>query len=119
MTEFLICGECGRETKRNAANQKYCPGCAILRRHRLNEESKERRRNEAILRGIKGDEETELLNTLTTKGKRLARIVAEARAFGMTYGTYTAAIRDGSIERILRAKGFTDPEAVLRGLTIK
>lgn len=115
MEPTLICRECGRETKRNSQSQKYCPGCAIARRARLNEASRLRRKAEAAGKTPNG----ERLNSLTIGDKRTARIVAEARAFGMTYGTYTAAIRDGSIERVLRAKGFDDPEAVLRELTIK
>ena len=114
----LICRECGRETRRNSPSQKFCPGCAINRRARLNEASRLRRKAEAADKALNGDQ-ADQLNTLTIGNKRTARIVAEARAFGMTYGTYTAAIRAGSIERVLKAKGFTDPEAVLRELTIK
>ena len=116
MKELMKCAECGRIIERNAPSQKFCKECAASRRY---QKSKARRAQKRIEAALKQEEDPALLNTLTTKGKSVPRIIAEARAFGMTYGTYTAAIRDGSIERVLRAKGFADPEAVLRGLDIK
>ena len=55
-------------------------------------------------------------NIFCTTGKSLKQIDAECRLFGMSYGQYTAACREGTIEQILKLKGFKNPKAVLKKL---
>lgn len=116
MLELIKCAECGRLCERNSPSQKFCKYCAKIRRRKMENNRNKRIREEQKVEKINA---AQLNNTPVTVGKSSSRIIAEARAFGMTYGTYTAAIRDGSIEQILKAKGFDDPEAVLRELSIK
>lgn len=122
MEGTIFCDMCGKEVPRRSFKHKYCSECSQSKQVKQIQEAKHRakkKREAEEAAEAKRREQEKALNSLTATGKSTARVVAEARAFGMTYGTYTAAIRDGSIERILHAKGFTDPEAVLRGLTIR
>lgn len=124
MDEIVIinCAECGREIVRSTPKHKYCGECACIRMRRAAKAANERKRD--ALRAEKkaaaeAEAQKDVLHVLTLAGKTANRITAEARAFGMTYGTYSAAVRDGSIDKILKAKGFADPEAILREVTIK
>ena len=121
MDEIIIirCEECGREIVRNSPKHKYCGECAYERVKRGNKEIRERKKREKQVALAKEKSQEDMLCVLTLAGKTANRITAEARAFGMTYGTYSAAVRDGSIDKILKAKGFDDPEAILREVSIK
>lgn len=121
MEEMVIinCAMCGIEMERTSPKHKYCKVCAYERVKRSAKAAKEREKREREVALVKEKSQEDMLCVLTLAGKTANRITAEARAFGMTYGTYSAAVRDGSIDKILKAKGFTDPEAILREVSIK
>lgn len=52
-------------------------------------------------------------------GKSLARVDAEAHAFGLSYGQYTAAIRSGGIIQLLKSKGIRNYRKILRDLEVR
>jgi len=123
------CAACGRDTERRSANQKYCQGCAyfIHVKQTIDAQRLARQKKEADAARIKKEaskaeerrKKAERLVTLTLEGKSLRRIAAEAKAFGLSYGQYSAAISSGGIRQLLRHRGITNPEAVLRGIKIK
>lgn len=119
MGEIIRCEECGIEMERTSPKHKYCKVCAYERVKRGNKEIRERKKREREAALAKEKSQEDMLCVLTLAGKTANRITAEARAFGMTYGTYSAAVRDGSIDKILKAKGISDPEAILREVSIK
>ena len=52
-------------------------------------------------------------------GKSLARVDAEARAFGLSYGQYTAAVRSGGIIPLLKNKGIRHYRKILREIEVR
>ncbi|MBO5976258.1 MAG: hypothetical protein J6P94_03675 [Oscillospiraceae bacterium] len=87
---------------RTAPNQKYCYKCS--------------RRKKRPAKKKKKSLQERLCDHRDLHGKSLARVDAEAKAFGLSYGQYTAAVYSGGIDALLKSKGFDDPAAVLRGL---
>ena len=118
-TLTMVCKMCGEETERHSPGQRYCPECSETRRKM----SQRGRR--------KLDEAVEYINTafakrtvmrrsstFDVKGKDLAQLNAEARAFGLNYGRYVSMCECGEIVEYLRATGIEDPEDALRNLPI-
>lgn len=116
MSETIFCGECGKEMLRRSRSHKYCDECAHVRKRRL---ENERRARQKTAQPEKKKTPKDVLCIFTLTGKTANRITAEANAFGMTYGTYCAAVRDGCIEKLLKARGISDPETILREVKIK
>ncbi len=52
-------------------------------------------------------------------GKSLARVDAEAHAFGLSYGQYTAAVRSGGIIPLLKSKGIRNYRKILREIEVR
>lgn len=101
--EYINCADCGRRVERTSPNRKYCRRCAEKRR--------------AARRRKKPDPRLNDWHDL--RGKSLARVDAEAKAFGLSYGHYTAAVYSGGIDPLLKSLGFEDPGAVLEGLRVR
>lgn len=53
------------------------------------------------------------------RGKSLARVDAEAHAFGLSYGQYTAAVRSGGIIPLLKSKGIRNNRKILREIEVR
>lgn len=122
MTETIFCGECGREVPRKSIKHKYCDECAYIRQKRASRAAKERKKNERLAAAkaeAEAEKQKDVLCIFTLADKTANRITAEANAFGMTYGTYCAAVRDGCIEKLLKSRGISDPEAILREVKVK
>ena len=112
-----VCAACGEGfyLTNGTKSATYCANCRAL-------SSKERAavkkaREEAMgaaLAAATGKSRSK--NIFSTKGKNLRQIDAECRLFGMSYGQYTAACREGTIEQILKLKGFNNPKAMLKKL---
>ena len=102
--QYIECVSCGRRIARTAPNRKYCRACA--------EKAKRAGRRGRL-------SARRLLSWRDLRGKSLARVDAEAKAFGLSYGQYTAAVYSGGIDALLRSRGFTDPAEVLRGVKVK
>lgn len=115
----LTCATCGKVvTVKNRGGRKYCDDCKDLnpeRREKVKAEREEREAAEYAALMKKHAEE----NPFDLSCKSLKRIDAEAKLFGMTYGTYTAACRCGFIIPILKDKGFKDPVKMLKKLEEK
>ena len=121
MSAEKICICCEKKFKSSHSSRKYCDRCRGA--------TAAERRRIRIKAGLPVDkpqkkakrepDESALLNYHSLKGKSLARVDAEAKAFGLTYGQYTAAVYSGSIDRLLKLKGIDDPVAVLRGVKVK
>lgn len=58
-------------------------------------------------------------NDFDLSGKSLARVDAEAHAFGLSYGQYTAAVRSGTIIPLLKSKGIHHYRKILRELEVR
>lgn len=52
-------------------------------------------------------------------GKSLARVDAEAHAFGLSYGQYTAAVRSDGIIPLLKSKGIRNYRKILREIEVR
>lgn len=102
--QYIDCVNCGRRVLRTAPNRKYCRSCA------------EKMYRSGRKKGLSAQR---LQNWRDLKGKSLARVDAEARAFGLSYGQYTAAVYSGGIDSLLRSRGFNDPGAVLKEIKIR
>lgn len=111
------CQLCGVEMEITNRNQKHCAVCRNAAKGIVEKRSTStgnREKAKAALSvlsagGIKWDE-------FDLTGKSLARVDAEAKLFGMSYGQYTAAVRGGSIKQILKYKGIKNPKKMLREL---
>ena len=99
---YIECARCGCATERIAPNQKYCPGCSRAKKRPAGKKRKSLSER--------------LCDHRDLRGKSLARVDAEAKAFGLSYGQYTAAVYSGGIDALLKSRGFDDPAAVLRGI---
>ncbi len=104
---YIECAKCGRAVERTAPNQKYCSCCG--RGKKSYARGKGRRKSMA----------ERLLDHRDLRGKSLNRVDAEARAFGLSYGQYTAAVYSGGIDALLRSKGIEDPAAILRNVVAR
>ena len=118
-TLTMVCKMCGAETERHSPGQRYCPECGETRR-KMSQRSRR-----------KLDEAVEYINTafakctvirrsstFDVKGKDIAQLNAEARAFGLNYGRYVSMCECGEIVDYLRASGIDDPEDALKNLPI-
>lgn len=103
--QYIDCAICGRRVPRTSPNRKYCRACA----DKMHRSGRKRR----------GLSDQCLNNWRDLRGKSLARVDAEAKAFGLSYGQYTAAVYSGGIDTLLRSRGFNDPGGVLKGLRIR
>ena len=99
--QYINCEICGRRVVRTAPNRKYCRACAEKKRG-------SRKKGKAA--------RAKLLDWHDLRGKSLARVDAEAHAFGLSYGQYTAAVYSGGIDALLRSRGVDDPAEVLRNV---
>ncbi len=102
--QYIDCVSCGRRVVKTAPNRKYCRACA--------EKAKRSGRKRKL-------STARLLSWQDLRGKSLARVDAEAKAFGLSYGQYTAAVYSGGIDALLRSRGFSDPAEVLRGVRVR
>lgn len=108
-TQRFCCRACSDKVNREERKHYFAQyeadrrAAAKMEQHRADHASDE---------GAKFDE-------LRLEGKSLARVDAEAHAFGLTYGQYTAAIRSGGIEQLLRYKGITNWKEILQGIKTK
>lgn len=117
MISKINCQLCGAEIEITNRNQKYCATCRNAAKGIVEKDYKARKRKEKAKTahcaltagGIKWDE-------FDLTGKSLARVDAEAKLFGMSYGQYTAAVRGGSIKQVLKHKGIKNPKKMLREL---
>ena len=100
---YIECHCCGEKTPRTSPNRKYCSRCA----EKIAKSPTRKRRSKSAER---------LLDWRDLRGKSLNRVDAEAKAFGLSYGQYTAAVYSGGIDALLRSRGFIDPKAVLMGV---
>ena len=96
-----VCQRCGRSFEKTHGSQRYCPLC---------------RRPGSAKYKRSAPKKARLLDWHDLRGKSLARVDAEAKAFGLSYGQYTAAVYSGGIDALLRSRGFIDPKAVLMGV---
>ncbi len=99
---YIECARCGNAVERTAPNQKYCPNCSRGKKRPV------RKKRKSL--------SERLCDHRDLRGKSLARVDAEAKAFGLSYGQYTAAVYSGGIDALLKSRGFDDPAAVLRGV---
>ncbi len=116
--ELFTCPACGEVAERKTPNKKYCTDCAAKRQKM----TVTQRQQMDLLLGVtklKRPTTSEALATFDPKGKSIERLNAEARAFGMTYGQYVAAVACGSIVHVVESKGIKDWQAVLRSIYIK
>ena len=122
MPRTIVCQICGKTVEMHSGNQIFCRDCA-QEGYRMNQAARPRKRRSAG----KGAgppaaakrKRPDINDVHDLTGKSLARVDAEAKALGLSYGQYTAAVRSGSIDRVLAAKGITDPRKVLRQIKIK
>ncbi len=121
MSAEKICACCEKKFKPSHSSRKYCDRC-----RGATEGERKRIRIKAGLPVDKSEkkakrepDESVLLDHHKLKGKSLARVDAEAKAFGLTYGQYTAAVYSGGIDQLLKSKDIDDPVAVLRGVKVK
>lgn len=112
------CAACGAIFERESNSRKYCDECQKRSSQWRTERNKERRaaREQAIQEAIKGRIR---YDDFDLSGKSLARVDAEAKLFGMSYGQYTAAVRGGGIHQILKHKGIRNPKKMLRELEVR
>ena len=104
--EKKTCAWCGKELP--PLSQTYCSDeCAAAKRVLPVPKRPRKRTSELLPPDMTGWE---------TAGKGLRVVSAEADAFGLSYGNYTAKIRAHTIEDYLRHEGWTEEEwkAVLR-----
>ncbi|MBE7016658.1 MAG: hypothetical protein E7420_00670 [Ruminococcaceae bacterium] len=99
---YIECARCGKAVERTAPNQKYCPNCSRARKRPAGKKRK--------------SPSERLCDHRDLRGKSLARVDAEAKAFGLSYGQYTAAVYSGGIDALLKSRGYDDPAAVLRDI---
>lgn len=116
MTDFLNCQICGKKTERSSNNQKYCPECSKVAWKSL---YLERQKAAAKLREEAKKKAAKLPDWCNLEGKSLARVDAEAKAFGLSYGQYTAAVASGSIDQLLKMKGIKNPRKILSQIEVK
>jgi len=102
--QYIDCAICGRRVVKTSPNRKYCRSCA----EKAKRGGKKRKLSTA-----------RLLSWRDLRGKSLARVDAEAKAFGLSYGQYTAAVYSCGIDALLRSRGITDPAQVLRGVRLR
>lgn len=123
----FVCECCGKEGKKNNATQRYCNAECRKRvdkekRRRYRQEREADKRAAAVMEERRERHATKpdaRLRELSLEGKSLARVDAEARAFGLSYGQYTAAIRSGGIIQLLRSRGITNWREILQNIEIK
>ncbi len=112
----LTCAACGKTvTVKSRGGRKYCDECKKLsdiQRNKIKDAREEREAAEYQEIMLRRRRE----NPFDLSCKSLKRIDAEAKLFGMTYGTYTAACRCGFIIPILKDKGFKNPVKMLEEL---
>ena len=99
---YIECPRCGRAVERTAPNQIYCSNCSRMKKRPSGKKKKSLQER--------------LCDHRDLRGKSLARVDAEAKAFGLSYGQYTAAVYSGGIDALLKSRGIENPEAILRGL---
>lgn len=102
---YIECARCGCAVERSAPNQKYCSNCSRMKKRPAKKKKKSLQER--------------LCDHRDLHGKSLARVDAEAKAFGLSYGQYTAAVYSGGIDALLKSRGFEDPAAVLRGINTR
>ena len=103
---YIECHCCGAKTPRTSPNRKYCSECA-------------EKISKSPIRKKKSKASERLLDWHDLRGKSLRRVDAEAKAFGLSYGQYTAAVYSGGIDALLRSRGCRDPRAVLMGVKVR
>ncbi|MBQ8264145.1 MAG: hypothetical protein IJY96_05145 [Oscillospiraceae bacterium] len=119
----FVCTICGKEGM--GKGNKYCPDCAgTAKQENMRTKYEKRRANEKAAereerKRLREPSAEQLLDWHDLSGKSLARVDAEAKAFGLSYGQYTSAVRCGSIDQLLRSRGIADPAAVLREIKVK
>lgn len=101
---YIECAKCGAAVERIAPNQKYCSLCGRGKRKKTR--GKTGRRSLA----------ERLADHRDLSGKSLRRVDAEAKAFGLSYGQYTAAVYSGGIDALLKSRGIEDPAGILRNV---
>lgn len=110
----LVCAACGEVFEPYYRHGVYCQACkklsAVLR-------SKMRTERElALYEAEEAATRRKPKGPFDTTYKDLRRIDAECKLFGISYGKYTAACREGTIEKLLKAKGFKNPRKMLKEL---
>lgn len=112
-----VCVACGEIFTPYHRQSKYCPECK-----KLSNGTRDRMRMEreiALAEAKEAAARRTPKNPFDASCKGLKRIDAECRLFGMSYGQYTAACRSGTIEKLLKAKGFKNPRKMLKGIEIE
>lgn len=126
MTDFLDCQICGKRTERSSNNQKYCPECSkvawkslYLERQKAAAKLREDAKKASPPPCPRKKKTAKLPDWCNLEGKSLARVDAEAKAFGLSYGQYTAAVASGSIDQLLKMKGIKNPRKILSKIEVK
>lgn len=114
----LVCAACGRKvTVKSRGGRKYCDECKGLTdtQRRALVKRQEEAAAAAAWESLKEQRERDPFDPALMDDKRLGAVI---KMFGMTYGTYRAAYRGGILIPLLKDKGFSDPEKMLRELEV-
>ena len=115
----LTCAACGKTVVvKSRGGRKYCDVCKTLTEAQRRNIAQQRAEEEAAAaeRLLEHRRQADPYDYRLMSDKRLGAVI---KMFRMTYGTYTAAYRSGILPQLLKAKGFADPEKMIRQLEVE
>lgn len=115
----IICAACGEKVHvQNSPRRKYCDICKTLTENQRQSmrHQREQEARDAAEKLLELQRQADPFDYRLMSDKRLGAVI---KMFRMTYGTYTAAYRSGILPQLLKAKGFADPEKMLREMEIE